>query len=491
MFQKSGLVVSNYSSTRGGEKKVSLQDAILDPAAFAGGLYVPEFIPKLDLEYLKSNINDIRYIDLALNVLSIFGINMRNNELFSILDNYKNWDNPENPAPVVTLYDGLYVQELWHGPTRAFKDMALAPFGSLLSYLALEKDEHYLIATATSGDTGPAALNGIRDKPNIKMFCMYPDGGTSEVQKSQMVTEEGKNSKIVGVKGNFDDTQNALKSMLASKKFNEELESMGYKLSAANSVNFGRIMFQIVYHIWGYLELVRKGSIEFGEDINCVIPSGNFGNGLACYYAKTMGLPVKEIVLASNSNNVLTQFFMCGIYDLRNRELIKTNSPAMDILKSSNIERILYHLYGPDRTKELMEDLSENDRFELSENEFSKILSLFSADFATDTEVVQQIADTYMEYSYISDPHTATAFVVMEKLGVYDNAIISSTAEWTKFSPTMAKAYYCEDDSLLGIASMLEITLPKQIEDLSSKKQVHFDVIPISDIEKEVLKSLG
>jgi len=482
MFKKPGLVVNKYFSTRGGDNSVSLQDAMLNPAANAGGLYVPEFIPELDLEYLKEKSNIIRYIDLAFNVLHIFGINMGNNELFTILKNYENWDDPENPAPVKTLENGLHVMELWHGPTRAFKDMALSIFPKFLGSIAAARNLNLLVMVATSGDTGPASNYGFANVDKIKSFCMYPEGGTSEVQKLQMITEDAENINVTGINGNFDDAQNALKEMLSSEEFKNALSEKGYQVSAANSVNFGRIVLQIVYHIWGYIELVKKGSIKFGDEITSVIPSGNFGNGLACYYAKMMGLPIKKIVLASNSNNVLTQFFMTGIYDLTNRELIKTNSPAMDILKSSNIERLLCHLYGQEITKELMNNLNKNKSFELSENEFSEFVNIFSADFATDTEVVYKISDVFMNNDYTIDPHTATAFVVMEKLGLSGHVLISSTAEWTKFQDTMIKTL---DDEIIT-----SLEKPKQIVELSAKKVNHTKVIPISEIKKEVLNFL-
>ncbi len=248
--------------------------------------------------------------------------------------------------------------------TRAFKDMALQPFGSIFSSIAQKRGENYLILAATSGDTGPAALNTFRNKKNIQVVCLYPDGGTSDVQRLQMVCEDGENLKVLGIKGNFDDAQNALKSLLASNSFKAELEKDDIKLSAANSVNFGRIIFQIIYHFWSYLELIRQNAIKNGENIYLVVPSGNFGNVLGAYYAQKMGLNIEKLLVASNENNILTQWINTGVYDIRDKALKLTKSPAMDILKSSNIERVIFDLFGSTRTKELMEDLNKNNIFD-------------------------------------------------------------------------------------------------------------------------------
>ena len=241
------------------------------------------------------------------------------------------------------------MSELYHGPTRAFKDMALQPFGAVLSAIAQKRNENYLIMAATSGDTGPAALETFKNKANVQVACMYPIGGTSDVQRLQMVTEDAENLKVIGVKGDFDDTQNALKRLLASDSFKKKLKEKNIHLSAANSVNFGRIIFQTIYHIHSYLELVRQNAIEMGENVYLNVPSGNFGNALGGYYAMKMGLPVEKILIASNSNNILTQWISTGKYDLRTVSVIPTTSPAMDILISSNVERILFDMFGKDR----------------------------------------------------------------------------------------------------------------------------------------------
>ena len=286
------------------------------------------------------------YKTLARAVLSAFDIDIDAAIIDKALALYDAFDDRTNPVPVVKVKDDLFVSELWHGPTRAFKDMALQPFGVVLSSIAQDRDEHYLILAATSGDTGPAALETFKNKANVRVACMYPEGGTSDVQRLQMVTEDAANLKVIGVKGDFDDTQSALKHLLASKAFKDTLKEKNILLSAANSVNFGRIIFQTIYHIHSYLELVRQNEIKQGDKVYLDVPSGNFGNALGGYYAMKMGLPVEKILIASNNNNILTQLINTGAYDLRDSAVIPTTSPAMDILKPTNIARHRYELSG-------------------------------------------------------------------------------------------------------------------------------------------------
>jgi len=264
-----------FVGSRGGEHNKMLSEILLNPSADHGGIYVPEEIPELGIDFLQKRLNS-SYEDLAYAVINTFGIDIGNNDFFPALHTYQKFDTPINPAPVKGVSKNTYVVELYHGPTRAFKDMALQPFGNLISKLAVRKDQKYLVLAATSGDTGPAALEGFKDKKNIKVVCLYPEGGTSHVQKEQMVKMDAENLKVIGIKGDFDDAQTALKNMINSEEFKSKLESKDYKLSAANSVNFGRIMFQIVYHFWSYLELVRQGKIKIGESVKSIIPSGNF-----------------------------------------------------------------------------------------------------------------------------------------------------------------------------------------------------------------------
>jgi len=407
-----------FIETRGNDgvkkERVEFSEAILSPLASFGGLYVPEKLPTFDLNFLEKHKTST-YKELAKDVLKSFEIDIEDTLIDEALNRYDKFDDANNPVPIVKVEDDLYISELYHGPTRAFKDMALQPFGVILSALAKKRDENYLIMAATSGDTGPATLETFKNRDNIKVCCLYPDGGTSDVQRLQMVTEDASNLKVIGVEGNFDDTQEALKSLLASKEFKEALDKKDIKLSAANSVNFGRIIFQTIYHIYSYLELVRDGKIEIGDKIYLIVPSGNFGNALGAYYVKKAGVPIEKILISSNSNNILTDLIENGKYDLRDRELIKTNSPAMDILKSSNVERILYDKFGASRTKELMESLNNNLYYELTNEELKSIQEDFSGVFASNKESLKEIA-YYLNKNYIMDTHTATCIKAYRKI---------------------------------------------------------------------------
>ena len=290
----------SFIETRGNDgvkpQEVEFSYAILNPSASFGGLYIPKELPNLGEDFIQNHINK-SYKELASDILNAFKIDISKVDLDNALALYDKFDDSKNPSPVVKVSDTLFVNEQYHGPTRAFKDMALQPFGSILSSIAKQKGEKYLILAATSGDTGPAALNTFKDKEGIQVACLYPNGGTSDVQRLQMVTQEGDNLKVIGINGNFDDAQNALKDLLASDTFKDTLASNGVKLSAANSVNFGRIIFQTVYHFWSYLELIRQNEIKNGEKIYLTVPSGNFGNALGAYYAKKMGLSIEKILI--------------------------------------------------------------------------------------------------------------------------------------------------------------------------------------------------
>ncbi|QFR49621.1 threonine synthase [Sulfurimonas lithotrophica] len=488
----------NFIQTRGIDpaypSTVTFSEAILSPIASYGGLYVPENLPNLGLEFLNKHLGS-SYKDLAFDLLKKFEIDIDANVILEALDLYDNFDNKNNPVPVVKVKDNLYVSELYHGPTRAFKDMALQPFGRILSSVAQKKNENYLILAATSGDTGPAALETFKNQKNIQMVCIYPANGTSDVQRLQMVTEDAKNLKVIGINGNFDDAQAALKSLLASKSFNDTLKEKNISLSAANSVNFGRIIFQIIYHIHSYLELVRHNAIEMGEKIYINVPSGNFGNILGAFYAKEMGLPVEKLVVSSNKNNILTRFIKTGVYDIKDDELILTTSPAMDILKSSNVERVLFSLYGADRTKELMSDLDNNSKYELTKDELEKLQEIFIADFCDDEEGKHYIKSVFDE-GYLMDPHTATCLKAYET--VCDpkiKSIVYSTAEWTKFSPVIANALTGEIDTrdldaLSSISREAKVEIPQMIKDLFTKEVTQKTVIEKTDIEKSILNFL-
>lgn len=487
-----------FIETRGNDgqkaQKVNFSEAILSPSASYGGIYVPEFLPVFDTEFLSLHI-DSHYKTLALAVLQGFEIDIDEATLSEALSRYDAFDDPSNPVPLVKIEEDCFVAELYHGPTRAFKDMALQPFGYVLAKEAQKRNENYLIMAATSGDTGPATLETFKNQDNIKVACLYPDGGTSDVQRLQMVTEEAKNLKVIGVHGNFDDTQNTLKALLASEEFKAELESRGIKLSAANSVNFGRIIFQTIYHIHAYLELVRKEEIKMGENVYLIVPSGNFGNALGGFYAKEAGLPVEKILISSNVNNILTDWIEKGEYDLTTRKLIKTDSPAMDILKSSNIERIIFHKFGAKRTKELMDSLNNNNKFVMTQEEKEAIQKDFSATYSEDDQCEAFIAK-YADEGYIMDPHTATCMKSYEKDTPKDlKSIIYSTAEWTKFSPTVARALgqadIIEDTAAIEwIKANTNVTSPKMIDALFSKEIKHTIVVEKEDIQKEMLTFL-
>ncbi|MDD2448463.1 MAG: threonine synthase [Sulfurimonas sp.] len=488
----------NFKETRGCDgsraSSVTFSQAILSPIASYGGLYVPESLPELGLEFLQKHLNS-SYKTLASDLLSRFEIDIEQDVIDEALSLYDKFDDASNPVPVVKLRENLYVSELYHGPTRAFKDMALQPFGSILSSVAQKRDENYLILAATSGDTGPAALETFKNKKNIRVACMYPANGTSDVQRLQMVTEDAPNLKVIGIKGNFDDAQSALKNLLASKSFDEALKAKDISLSAANSVNFGRIIFQIIYHIHNYLELVRQDVIEVGDKVYLNVPSGNFGNVLGAYYARLMGLPVEKLIISSNENNILTRLIKTGIYDMRDQELILTTSPAMDILKSSNVERVLYDLFGADRTRELMSDLDEKKIYTLTADELSKVQEIFVADFCSDEEGREYIKKSFDE-GYLMDPHTATCFKAHESCATKNiPSIIYSTAEWTKFSPVIANALTGEVDAkdivaLKSISKTANVKIPDMINELFSKEIIHDTIIEKEDIEKEILKFL-
>ena len=474
---------------------VTFSEAILSPIASFGGLYVPEKLPNLGEEFLEKHLNS-SYKTLAKDMLDAFEIDIDSKVIDEALDLYDNFDDANNPVPVVKVKENLFVSELYHGPTRAFKDMALQPFGVVLSSIAQRLNQNYLILAATSGDTGPAALETFKNRANVKVACMYPDGGTSDVQRLQMVTEDAQNLKVIGIHGVFDDAQTALKRLLASETFKKALQEKDTKLSAANSVNFGRIIFQIIYHIHSYLELVRQNAITMGEKVYLNVPSGNFGNALGGYYAWKMGLPVEKIIISSNENNVLTRLIRDGKYDLRESEVVSTTSPAMDILKSSNVERVLFDLFGTERTKELMSSLEEKNFYELSSDELAKLQEFFDADWCNGEEGKKYIKETFENDKYLMDPHTATC---MKSFQTRSNpeikSIIYSTAEWTKFSPVIANALTGEVDTkdieaLESISKVANLEIPAMIKELFSKEIAQKTVIEKEEIEEEILKFL-
>ena len=487
----------NFIETRGNDGiksiEVPFSEAILNPSASFGGLYVPKELPVLEDNFLQNHLNS-SYKELAYDILKAFEIDIEESEIQKALNLYDNFDDASNPCPVVKVKDDLFVHEQYHGPTRAFKDMALQPFGSILSSIAKKRDEKYLILAATSGDTGPAALNTFKNKENIQVACLYPDGGTSDVQRLQMVCEDGSNLKVLGIHGNFDDAQSALKQLLASESFKEELKKDNIKLSAANSVNFGRIIFQIIYHFWSYIQLLKQEEITYGDKIYLVVPSGNFGNVLGGFYALQMGVPIEKLLVASNENNILTQWINTGVYDIRGKELKLTKSPAMDILKSSNIERVIYSLYGAKRTKEMMQDLNDKNIFQMSEKETKELQNYFSAINSDDTYGAKVVKE-FLDANYLMDPHTATCIKAYENLKEKPlKTVIYSTAEWTKFSPTVLNALnenntkYTDKEALEEISSKYNAVLPQSIKELFNSKINHSSIINKENIESEIVK---
>ncbi len=490
----------NFIETRGNDdikkSKVTFSEAIKNPIASFGGLYVPEYLPKMDQDFLKSCIN-LSYKELSLKIIELFDIDVDKEILKKAIDLYDNFDDNLDPVPLVKVKELLFVNELYHGPTRAFKDMALQPFGYILSQIAKKENENYLILAATSGDTGPATLDTFCDKENIKVVCIYPEGGTSDVQKLQMVTQKGKNLKVMGINGDFDDAQTALKSLLGSEKFKETLKKSNIKLSAANSVNFGRIIFQIIYHISGYLKLLKQNEISYEDEIYIAVPSGNFGDALGAYYAKKMGIPIRKILISANSNNVLSDLVNNGIYDIRDRKLIKTISPAMDILISSNVERLLYDKFGAKRCKELMDELKENRCYKLTKDELVILQKDFRGYFCDDSQTKHYISE-YSVDNYLMDPHTATCIKAYDDMKCSKRkTIICSTAEWTKFAPAVMNAISCQNktkfkdiEALEGISKIMNTEIPKSILKLFDADVIHNTVINKENLEKEIFRFL-
>ncbi|OBV29511.1 threonine synthase [Helicobacter sp. CLO-3] len=466
---------------------VDFASAILSPNAANGGLYTLPSLPHIDFEVFL----DDSYAALCEDVFGVLGIDIAPDILHAALQSYARFDTPENPAPITKL-DNAFFLELYHGPTRAFKDMALCPFGEVFSALAKKREQNYLILTATSGDTGPATLESFANKPNIKVVCLYPRGGTSDVQALQMTTNDAKNINVIGIEGNFDDAQSLLKDLLKNAHFKSALESKGYALSAANSVNFGRIAFQIIYYIWGYLSMVKSKHIIYGEKIYVIVPSGNFGNALGVFFAKMMGLPIEQIIIASNANNILSELILTGIYDIADKKLAKTISPAMDILKSSNVERILFALFGDEETKRLLNLLESEKCYTLRPDEIACLHEHFGAWWGDDKRTRQIIKQAY-EKGYILDPHTALGYGAYLELCANHKALICSTAEWSKFAPSVVESIFDEKLSDYdAIEKMLShgTTIGSHIKELFKKPLVHTKVLPTSDVSDAIIKWL-
>ncbi len=470
-----------FLSTRNSNLKISGREAIVKGISEDGGLFVPESFPSFDI---MENL-ELSYTDLAHKILSLYLTDFDSQDLLKIIE--KSYASFEDEIAKVTCKKDFYL-ELYHGRTSAFKDFALCLLPNLLAYAkkSLGIKDKTLILTATSGDTGKAALEGFYNTEDIDILVLYPTEGVSSIQKAQMDTTDSLNSKVISIDGNFDDAQTAVKKIFNDKKIKEELKKENIYLSSANSINIGRLLPQIVYYFYSYADLVKKEKISAGEKISFCVPTGNFGDILAGYYAKEMGLPVEKLVIASNDNNVLTDFFTSGTYDA-NRELVKTISPSMDILVSSNLERLIFHKSSDVVVKEKMSDLNDSHIFT-----FDCDFDEFLCGYASEEETKNTIAKTFKEEGYLMDPHTGVAKNIVDKLGL-EKTVILSTASPYKFSSTVLDALgeNLSKDEFENINILHEKTgvkIPSEIKKLRNKKIIHNTKISKDEIEKEVLK---
>lgn len=489
-----------YKSTRNGDMTVTASEAILKGLAPDGGLFVPEYIPKLDVT--MDELKSMSYQETAYAVMKQFFTDFTEEELkHCIASAYDSKFDTEVIAPLAKVGD-TYHLELFHGATIAFKDMALSILPHLLTTSA--KKNHVtndiVILTATSGDTGKAALAGFADVPGTKIIVFYPKGGVSRVQELQMVTQKGDNTSVVAIHGNFDNAQSGVKALFEDKNLAAELAEKGYQFSSANSINIGRLVPQVVYYVYAYAKLLENEEIASGEKINVTVPTGNFGNILAAYYAKQMGVPIEKLICASNENKVLFDFFKSGVYD-RNREFILTSSPSMDILISSNLERLIYTIAGQDSQKnaELMSQLKENGRYEITPQMREKLAD-FAGGYATEEETAQTIHDVYERTGYVMDTHTAVAACVCAKYRaeVKDEKkyLVASTASPYKFVRSVMTAIdekYEQTDELELIDELNKISgtpVPNAIEEIRRAQIRHTaecDADCMKDTVKEIL----
>lgn len=484
-----------YKSTRNEQLNVTSAKAIAQGISEEGGLFVPNSIPEIPEDELKDYIGK-SYKDVATAVLKKYLTDFTAYEIAHCVNGaYSSTFDTDNVVSLANL-DGLgYILELWHGPTCAFKDVALQilPYLLTTSVKKLGIDKEVVILVATSGDTGKAALEGFKDVDGTKIMVFYPDDGVSPMQKLQMVTQEGENVSVCAIKGNFDDAQTGVKKIFTDPQIVKTLSENGLMFSSANSINWGRLLPQIVYYVYSYVNLVDKDEIAFGDKINVVVPTGNFGNILAAYYAKNMGVPIDKLICASNSNNVLTDFIKTGVYD-RNRQFFTTISPSMDILISSNLERLMYHMSGSDEAvRKLYSDLSSSGRFEVGADIKSKLDTEFYAGYCSDEETLEVIKSAYNKYSYTIDTHTAVAYSVYEKYveetGDKTPTVIASTASPYKFSASVLEALGESVNSLDEFAltealhKASKMPIPNSLASLNGK-EVRFDLA----IEKEAMQ---
>ena len=490
-----------YNSTRDDKVSVTASQAILKGLADDGGLFVPNSIPKLDVSVKE--LSAMSYQQIAYEVMKLFLTDFTEDELKNCIEKaYDSKFDTKEIAPLVKE-DGAYFLELFHGPTIAFKDMALSILPHLLITSAKKNNvkNDIVILTATSGDTGKAALAGFADVPGTKIIVFYPKNGVSPIQEKQMVTQRGENTFVVGINGNFDDAQTGVKKMFNDKELAKKLDDRGYQFSSANSINIGRLVPQIVYYVYSYAKLVADGQIKDGDSINVVVPTGNFGNILAAYYAKNMGININKLICASNENKVLFDFFGTGVYD-RNRDFILTSSPSMDILISSNLERLIYRIAGndADANKELMNALSKEGKYEITDS-MKKELADFVGGFCDEAKTAATIKDLYSKTGYVIDTHTAVAAGVYKdyvaKTSDNTPTVIASTASPFKFTRSVMEAVDGKYASMTDfelideLASIAKRDVPQAIEDIRSAPVRHdtvCDVDKMQEVVENILK---
>ena len=490
-----------YKSTRGKEQAVTASMAILKGLSEDGGLFVPERIPQLDVPMDK--LAQMTYQETAYEVMSRFLTDFTEEELKNCIS--KAYDSKFDTEKIAPLHEacGAYFLELFHGATIAFKDMALSILPHLMTTAAKKNHvkNEIVILTATSGDTGKAAMAGFADVPGTKIIVFYPKHGVSPIQEKQMVTQKGANTYVVGITGNFDDAQTAVKKMFNDHEMAAELDQAGFQFSSANSINIGRLVPQIVYYVYAYATLVRDGKIKDGQEINVVVPTGNFGNILAAYYAKQMGLPIHKLICASNENRVLYDFFRTGTYD-RKRDFILTTSPSMDILISSNLERLIYRLTGENAEKcaELMKTLSEGGEYTITE-ETKAQLGDFYGNFCSEEETANTISEIYKDSNYVIDTHTAVAAGVYKKyVSETDDhlpTVIASTASPYKFTRSVMDALGedhkdLDDFGLVDALSALsKVPVPRAVEEIRTAPVLHDKVVDAVDMPAAVKEILN
>ena len=490
-----------YRSTRNHDVAVTASRAILQGLAEDGGLFVPDRIPALETDLEK--LPDMTYQETAYEVMKLFLTDFTEEELKHCIESaYDEKFDTREIAPLKAA-DGAWYLELFHGATIAFKDMALSILPHLLTTSARKNQvkNEIVILTATSGDTGKAALAGFADVPGTKIIVFYPKNGVSPIQEKQMVTQKGDNTFVVGIKGNFDDAQSGVKKIFGDKELKKEMDQAGYQFSSANSINIGRLVPQIVYYVYAYGRMLASGELKAGEKMNVVVPTGNFGNILAAYYAKNMGLPIEKLICASNDNKVLVDFFQTGTYD-KNRKFILTSSPSMDILISSNLERLIYLIAGCDsaRNAELMKQLAENGRYEITP-EMRGRLSDFYGNYASEDETAEEISQVYHKTGYVLDTHTAVASRVYRKYraesGDRTKTVIASTASPYKFTRSVMDAIGGDNAGLTDfelvdkLSELSGVKIPRAIEEIRTAPVLHDTVVETENMKATVKKFLN